>query len=137
MVGKEYEEWLDRLYSSLPKGATCKTRFEPPKPSIATVGNRTCIQNFKQLCAALNRECPHLMRYMAKELATAGSLEGDQSVFQGKFNGVLIDRIVDDYIKEYVTCPVCSSPDTKLIREERFRFLVCEACGAKSSVRAI
>jgi translation initiation factor 2 subunit 2 len=77
------------------------------------------------------------MRYMAKELATAGSLEGDQSVFQGKFNGVLIDRIVDDYIKEYVTCPVCSSPDTKLIREERFRFLVCEACGAKSSVRAI
>ncbi len=137
MAEKEYEEWLDRIYSSLSKDATSKTRFEPPKPSVVAAGNRTYIQNFKQLCAVLNRECQHLMRYMVKELATAGSIEEDHAVFQGKFNTALINRIVDDYIKEYVLCPVCRGPDTKVIREERFRFLVCEACGAKSSVRAI
>ncbi|MEM3439613.1 MAG: hypothetical protein QXG32_01685 [Candidatus Bathyarchaeia archaeon] len=31
-------------------------------------------------------------------------------------------------------CPICKMPDTKLLKEKRLTFLICEACGAKSSV---
>ncbi|MCL7389060.1 MAG: hypothetical protein LZ173_03885 [Thaumarchaeota archaeon] len=41
------------------------------------------------------------------------------------------------YVKEFVKCPICGGLDTKIIAEKRFRFLLCEVCGAKSSVRKI
>ena len=135
MERSEYEKWLNRAYVKLPKVAEKRERFEIPKVHSFIVGNRTFIKNFKQLCEAINRQEQHVLRFLAKELATAGSMEGEHAVFQGKFNEDLIRRLVEEYVREYVICPVCHSPDTKIVREERFRFLVCEACGAKSSVR--
>jgi translation initiation factor 2 subunit 2 len=131
----EYEKQLDRLYAKLPKTLSVKERFEVPEPQTLIFGNRTFIKNFKAISDSLNRSEQHLLRFLAKELATAGSLEGGQGVFQGKFNFTVIKQLIENYIKEYVTCPVCRSPDTRLVKEERFRFLICEACGAKSSVR--
>lgn len=135
MSEAEYEKWLDRGYGKLPKTTLKKERFEIPEVKSFIVGNRTFIKNFRQICGLINREEQHLLRFLARELATAGNIEGEQAVFQGKFNEALIRRLVEDYVKEYVICPVCRSPDTKIVREGRFRFLVCEACGAKSSVR--
>jgi len=132
-----YGKLLDRLYAKIPKSGDEKKRFEVPNPSSTIVGNRTFLQNFKQLCDALNREKQHLLRYFSKELATAGALEGDQAVFQGRFDNTLLRRLTDDYVQQFVICPVCRGPDTKLVREDRFRFLVCEACGAKSAVRQV
>lgn len=130
-----YEKWLDRVYSKLPKTVERRERFEVPEVRSFIVGNRTFIKSFKQICEAINREEHQVLRFLAKELATAGSMEGEHAVFQGKFNEALIRHLIEDYVKEYVICPVCRSPDTRIVREERFRFLVCEACGAKSSVR--
>jgi len=31
------------------------------------------------------------------------------------------------YVKDYVECPTCKSPDTKIVKENRISFLVCEA----------
>jgi translation initiation factor 2 subunit 2 len=36
-----------------------------------------------------------------------------------------------------VICPICKRPDTKIVKERRFHFLICEACGAKSSIRPV
>ena len=35
----------------------------------------------------------------------------------------------------YVECPTCQSPDTKVEKENRISFLICEACGAKSTIK--
>ena len=32
-------------------------------------------------------------------------------------------------------CPTCKSPDTKILKENRISFLICEACGAKSTLK--
>jgi translation initiation factor 2 subunit 2 len=135
MDEKNYEKWLDRGYSKLPETASKKGRLEVPELQHLQMGKRTFIKNFKQICNALSRSEQHLLKFLAKELATAGSIDGEQAIFQGKFNRELIELIMDDYLKEFVVCPVCRSPDTKVVREERFRFLLCEACGARSSVR--
>lgn len=137
MTDENYVQWLDRLYGKVPKTVTANSRFEIPEPVCNALGNRVFIQNFKQVCEVIGRDQQRLLRYLSRELATAGCIEGDQAAFQGKFSSVLIRRIIDDYVQEFVICPVCRSPDTKLIREERFRFLVCEACGARSSVRVV
>lgn len=137
MTDENYVQWLDRLYAKVPKTVAAGSRFEVPDPICNATGNRIFIQNFKQICEIVGREQQHLLRYLSRELATAGSIEGDQAAFQGKFNSALIKRIVEDYVQEFVICPVCRSPDTELVREERFRFLVCEACGARSSVRVV
>jgi len=136
LSNENYDEWVDRLYSKLPKTSSRKERFEAPKPQHILMGNRTFIKNFKQLCSILRRDEQHMLRIISKELATAGTVEGEQAVFQGRFNAALIGKIVGDYIKEFVICTVCKSPDTRIVREERFRFLICDACGAKSSVRS-
>ena len=128
---------LDRLYARLPKVISEGRRFEVPKPSTIIVGNRTIVQNFKQICDAMNRDVSLVLRYMAKSLATAAGSEGDQAVFHGRFDSAVIRRLLDDFVQDYVICPVCRRPDTKLVREGRLRFLICEACGAKSSVRPL
>jgi translation initiation factor 2 subunit 2 len=70
-------------------------------------------------------------------MATAGTVDGVRAIFQGKFRSDALDRLVQRYVEEFVVCPVCKRPDTKIVKERRFSFIVCEACGAKSSVRII
>ncbi|MEM2123346.1 MAG: translation initiation factor IF-2 subunit beta, partial [Candidatus Bathyarchaeia archaeon] len=76
----------------------------------------------------------HLIKVMSKELATAGGLEDVRAVFQGRFSDITIKRLIDIYVKRYVICPICKGPDTNIVKEGRFNFLLCEACGARSSI---
>ena len=39
------------------------------------------------------------------------------------------------YLKDYVECSTCQSPDTKVEKQNRISFLICEACGAKSTIK--
>ncbi|MFH1328990.1 MAG: translation initiation factor IF-2 subunit beta [Candidatus Bathyarchaeota archaeon] len=137
MDEEEYGKQLERLYSKIPKDVTQKERFDVPVPQTESMGNRTYIQNFKKICEVLNRDESHLLKFLAKELATAGIIEGDKAVLQGKFKPPVISRVFDDYVHGQVLCPVCRSPDTTIVKEERFRFLTCEACGAKSSIKPV
>ncbi|RLI35177.1 translation initiation factor IF-2 subunit beta [Candidatus Bathyarchaeota archaeon] len=132
---KDYDRWLERLYSKLPKTASTRQRFELPEIQSIIARNRTVIRNLKQIAAALNRPVEHVLRFLAKELATAGGFEGDLAIFQGRFSPETLARALNAYVRDCVLCPVCGSPDTRIVREERLRFLLCEACGAKSSVR--
>jgi translation initiation factor 2 subunit 2 len=85
----------------------------------------------------MNRDPQHLLRYLSRELATAGTLDGVRAIFQGKFKSDTLDRLVHHYAEEFAICPVCKRPDTKILKEKRFSFLACEACGAKSSIRTV
>jgi len=134
---EDYEKLLKRAHSQLPKEVFEHKRFEVPKVRSGTIGMRTYIVNFRDIAEALNRDGHHLLRYLSREMATAGTLDGVRAIFQGKFRSDALDRLVQRYVEEFVTCPVCKRPDTKIVKEKRFSFLQCEACGAKSSVRAI
>ena len=132
---KAYDRWLERLYSKLPKTVTVRERFEIPTLQSIIAGNRTIIRNLRQVAEALNRKPEHLLRFLSKELATAGGFEGEMAVFQGRFSHETLGKALNVYVRDCVICPVCGSPDTRVTREERLRFLLCDACGAKSPVR--
>lgn len=133
----DYNELLKRARSQLPEDVFEHRRFEIPKPRSITVGMRTLIPNFKEICEALNRDPQHLLRYLSREMATAGTISGTRAVFQGRFPRDTIERLVQHYAATFVICPVCKRPDTKIVKEKRLSFMVCEACGAKSSVRSM
>jgi translation initiation factor 2 subunit 2 len=137
MSAKSYEEMLDRARAKLPKETSKKDRFEPPKPESTVTGNRTILHNFRELCTYLERDPKHLLKFLSGELATASSVEESRAVFQGKFTNQAIGGLVNRYIQEFVLCPVCHQPDTDIVRKDRFNFLVCKACGARSSIRTV
>jgi translation initiation factor 2 subunit 2 len=135
---KSYEELLKRAQAKLPKEKGSGERFEIPQIRSFVIGRtRTIIQNFKEIADTLNRNPRHLMKFLTNEMATAGNLEETRATFQGKFTRDTLDRLLKIYIENFVICPVCKRPDTKVVKEKRFSFLTCEACGAKSSVKAI
>jgi len=137
MAEMNYEKLLERAHSQLPPGAFKFDRFEIPRPICLIVGNRTLVTNFKEICDRLRRDQTHLLRFLARELATAGTVEGVRAVFQGKFGSTIIERLIERYVQEFVRCTVCGQPDTKIVREDRIHFMICEACGAKSPIHAI
>jgi translation initiation factor 2 subunit 2 len=134
---EDYEKLLKRAHSQLPPEVFEHKRFEMPSVRSGNIGMRTYVVNFKDIADALNRDPLHLLRYLSREMATAGSVDGVRAIFQGKFRSDTLNRLVQRYAEEFVICPVCKRPDTKIVKEKRFSFLSCDACGAKSSVRSI
>lgn len=133
----EYEKLLDRALEQIPKAVFEKARFQIPEADVVVVGNRTTLRNFRSIVGALNREPQHLMKYLHRELGAAGNVEGNQAIFQGRFVKSAVDDRIKRYVEEFVLCPECGKPDTKLVKRERIQVLKCEACGARASVRSV
>jgi len=132
----EYENWLERAYQRISKKES-RERFEVPKVNSWIQGNKTILTNLKQISSYLNRDVNHLLKYLLKELATAGEFDGNKVTFVGKFNESILNQKIEKYVEEFVRCKECKSPDTKLLKEDRMQFLQCLACGAKYPVRRI
>jgi len=130
----DYEELLKRARSQLPEVTSKRERLELPKLNLSVVGMRTTIYNFKEIAEVLNREPQHILKFLTRELATAAAIQESRVIFQGKFKQDTLERLMQRYVENFVTCPVCKRPDTKIVKEKRLSFLVCDACGAKSSV---
>ncbi len=129
-----YEEMLEKAYQQIPKRTEKRERFNPPKVQSFIQGNRTIFANFGEIANYLNRDKQHMMKYLFKELATSGLLDGNRLILTGKFESERLQKKVDKYIKEYVICRQCGSPDTKLVKEDRLHFIKCMACQAKYPV---
>lgn len=134
MLLDNYDALLERALSGITKRGSSGERFELPVASVSIIGARTIVNNFADVVDRLNRDPHHVLKYLAKEMATAGSYEGGKGFFQGKFSRETINRLIGVYTNRFVICPVCRRPDTKVERRERLSFLVCEACGARSSI---
>jgi translation initiation factor 2 subunit 2 len=130
----DYEELLKKARSQIPELTSKHERLELPRLHMTVIGMRTTIFNFKEIANALNREPQHLLKYLTREMATAATMQEPRVIFQGKFSQETLQRLIQRYMENFVICPVCKRPDTKIVKERRLSFLVCEACGARSSV---
>lgn len=132
-----YDELLARAQSTLEKTAHKSTqdRLEIPEPQVIWVGNKTILRNYSEYPKLMRRDPDRLLMYLAKELATAASLDADRAIFIGRKDKTSFVQLFQRYMQDNVTCPVCGSPDTHIVTESRLHFRVCEACGARSSAR--
>lgn len=133
----DYNEMLKGAMEKMPKKMDTSDRFKIPQAVCEIHGNKTLVKNFNEIINGLRRDASHLSKYLFKELAVPGSIEGSILTLQTKVSCDMMQKKIEDYIKEFVYCKVCGEPDTKLVKEERITFMKCDACGAKSPVRTI
>ena len=132
-----YDELLKRACAQMPEVSEKHERLELPMLMVTTVGMRTIISNFKEVADALDRDPQHILKFLTREMATAATLQDTRAIFQGKFRRDSFERLLQRYLESYVICPVCKRPDTRIVKEKRLAFLVCNACGAKSSIKQL
>ena len=133
----EYEKLLKRAMEAVPKSGAGIKRFEIPAVVTEMQGNKTLIKNFGDILAVFRRDARHFSKFLFKQLATPGNVQGSMLILQRKVPQQMLQEKIEDYVKEYIYCKECGKPDTKLVKEDRFAFMKCEACGAKSPVRGI
>jgi len=132
----DYKKLLKKARKELPDVVFQKERFEIPKVLGHVQGNRTIINNFKQIANSLRRDADHMLKYVLKELATPGEIKKSGSVIFGtKIPASRINDKIRKYANEFVLCPECGKPDTKIEKDDNFAFLKCTACGAKRHVK--
>jgi translation initiation factor 2 subunit 2 len=132
----EYEDMLNQAYVKIKPVESKIERFEVPKVEGMIEGNRTIITNFKQICDYLRRKCEHLAKFLQRELAAPGTIDGERLVLIKKVPSSRINEKIKEYVEEFVLCKECGKPDTELEKQGEFLFVRCLACGAKHSVRA-
>jgi translation initiation factor 2 subunit 2 len=136
---KDYLASLKRARENLPAHVFEKSRFQIPKADVFKEGNKTWITDWNRILKVLNREdeddANHLAKHLSREFATSSTEERGRLCLQGKFSKGLINRELENYVKDFVLCEECNKPDTKLVREGRILIKVCEACGARGAVK--
>lgn len=139
-----YDELLDRVFDIMrEKNPTMvagkKQKFVMRPPQVVRIGTKkTSFANFTEICKTLHRQPKHLLDFLLAELGTSGSVDGNsQLIIKGRFQQKQIENVLRRYIKEYVTCHTCRSPDTILQKDTRLFFLQCETCGSRCSVASI
>ena len=133
----DYKELLKRARSQIPEVTVKRERLELPRLNYSIIGMRTIVYNFKEVADTLNRDPQHILKFLMREMATAATIQEARVIFQGKFSQETLQRLLQRYMESFVVCPVCKRPDTKIVKEKRLSFLVCEACGAKSSIQQL
>ncbi len=132
-----YEDLLKKACAQMPEVSLKHERLELPRLMVNTVGMRTIITNFKETADALDRDPQHILKFLTREMATAATFQDSRAIFQGKFRRESFERLLQRYLDSYVVCPICKRPDTRIVKEKRLSFLVCNACGAKSSIKQL
>ena len=135
MTKADYESLLKRIEKNISKDAKDTQRFELPTVEITWEGKKTILRNFGDFPKAIRRDTNIILQYLSKEFAVPAERVGEKAIFVGKRDPDDFTRLFKIYLKDYVECPTCTSPDTKVERENRISFLICEACGAKSTIK--
>lgn len=133
---ESYENMLKRAKEKLPEDIVAKERFEVPNVKGHIEGNKTIIVNFMVIVDKIGREPQHLLKFLQRELATPANIDSKRLILKRKIKASLINKKINDYVNDFVLCPECNKPDTKLIKEGIVLMKKCAACGAKHTVKA-
>lgn len=134
---ESYEDLLEEAYKKVKIVETGSDRFQIPPVQGMVEGKNTIITNITQIADYIRRSVDHLGKFLQKELATSGKIEGQRLVLNTKVPSSKVNEKIQLYSKEFVLCNECKKPDTEIISEKGIKFKHCLACGAKSPVRAI
>ena len=136
MTKADYEKLLKRIEGNLSdEKKQTTTRFELPTVDVMWEGQKTFLRNFAEFPKILRRNPDKVLQYLSKEFAVPAERIGDKAMFIGRRDPEDFTRLFQIYVKDYLECPTCKSPDTKIVKENRITFLICEACGAKSTMK--
>lgn len=132
----DYDALLERAFSQLPKLSEEVSDFKIPVADAIPQGNKTIIRNFSQIADVARRDMKEFARFISKEFAAPASVEEGRLIISKKVSNEEINEKIKKYFNTYVICKECHKPDTRFENIERgFVTIVCEACGARYTVK--
>ncbi len=129
----DYEQLLSTAFEKIKPCEKCE-RFEIRKVAGHIEGSKTIISNFLQVAGCLRREPEHLAKFLFKELATSGEMDGDRLILTRKVTSQNVNEKVEKYANYFVLCSKCGKPDTELVDENGQMVMRCLACGSKKPI---
>lgn len=130
-MAPNYHTLLKQAKDALPEIEHSEERFQIPKVKGHIQGIKTVISNLNQISDTLGRPIKHLLKYLARELATTTEQVNMLVVFGSKISASKINEKIEAYANEFVFCRECNKPDTKLNKEGDIYYFKCQACGAR------
>jgi translation initiation factor 2 subunit 2 len=134
---QKYEDLLVKAYHSIPQKALSHERFEIPRVESFIQGGKTIVRGFNILIKDMRRDKKHFIKWLNKETAAPISEGNNQLLINGKVGAIQLNRLIEAYFNQYVLCPECKKPDTKVVSQDGIRMLKCEACGAIKPVSGL
>jgi len=128
----DYDDLLEKGMEEAEENKSQGDRFEVPDVDTRKQGSKTVITNFPDIVDTFGRDEKEFSKYIQNEVGTAGHIEGKELVLNGEFRRGTIQGKIQQYADEYVFCPECESPDTKIVKEKGVEMMKCQACGARS-----
>jgi translation initiation factor 2 subunit 2 len=135
MTDFDYEALLDRAHEKIPKDISERSRWSLPEPDVLIEGNQTILRNFSEMVAMMDRDANHVYQFLQNELGTSGSREANRILLKGRIPPKRIKERIVVYVKTYILCHQCNSPDTSFIKADRTTQLKCQACGGSRPVK--
>lgn len=132
---ESYEALLKKAYTGVTEQVESTERFSVPEVKAYIEGKTTVFENFAEIAGIIRRDQDHFMKFLLGELGTAGKIDGNRAIFNGKFEPSLLASLVKSYVDDYVICSECGKPDTRLVKDDRILLLRCDACGGHRPVR--
>ncbi|MEM0094603.1 MAG: translation initiation factor IF-2 subunit beta [Candidatus Micrarchaeaceae archaeon] len=135
-MDESYEQLLGRAFDELPHLSTESVDFKIPKVDSIIQGSKTIVRNFSEIVKAARREGREIVRYLTKELAVPVNIEQDRLMISGRIDQETLNAKIEKYFATYVICKECHKPDTRIEASEHgFVTIVCEACGARYTIK--
>merc|ERR1719231_1538680 len=110
-------------------------------PTTARVGSKKVgWVNFQEICDMMKRPTDHVTQFVLAEFGTEGSITPDgQLILKGRYQPKHCESLLRKYIKEFVTCEMCKSANTKLQRDSstRLHMVTCDNCNASRTATSI
>ncbi len=135
MTDFDYEALLERAHENIPKDLSSASRWSLPEPDVLIEGNQTILRNFSDLISMMDRDANHVYQFLQNELGTSGTREANRVLLKGRIPPRRIKEKIVAYVKTYILCHQCNSPDTSFIKVERTTQMKCQACGATRPIK--
>ena len=133
---RNYEQLLDHAFELLPGLSEEKVDFKIPEADSLVQGNKTIVKNISQIAGVARRDKAEIAKYLTKELAAPITYDDQKLTILAKISPNTLNEKVKRYFELYIICKECHKPDTHVQMIDRgYTTIVCEACGAKYTVK--
>lgn len=119
----------------------CRTPISIPHADLSVGQSRTVLINWKsytRLFHGLTRD-PHLFQQYINEYYSCQSSinQREQLTFNIRTTKITFDNVLRKFLDEYVTCLICQTAQTHLIKSDGIWRIECQLCGGQRTVKRL
>ena len=110
--------------------------FKIPEVDSIVQGSKTMVRNINSIAGVARRSKEEIAKYLTKEIAAPISFDQQSLIISARVSNQDLNAKMKKYFDMYIICKECHKPDTHVQSMSRgYVTIVCEACGAKYTVK--